>query len=85
LFYLSITQDLYKSCKAPWLKVKWVSSKVRPEDNLCLKASVLKINKSIVATPDPSLLIWPGLFAKGLAKGKLGGIVDNRELEYTLV
>jgi len=78
LFYLSITQDLCKSCKAPWLKVKWVSSKVRPEDNLCLKASVLKRSGSIVATPDQSLLIRLGLFAQGLAKGKLGGIVDGR-------
>ena len=52
--------------------------KVRLEDNLCLKSSVLKRNKSIVATPDPSLLISLGLFAKGLAKGKLGGIVDGR-------
>ena len=51
--------------------------KVRPEDNLCLKASVLKRNKSIVATPDPSLLIRLWLFAKGLAKGKFGGIVDS--------
>jgi len=52
--------------------------KVRPEDNLCSKASVLKRNESIVATLDPSLLIRLGLFAKGLAKGKLGGIVDGR-------
>jgi hypothetical protein len=78
LFYLSITQDLCKSYKAPWLKVKWVSLKVRPEENLCLKASVLKRNESIVATPDPSL-IRLGLFAKRLAKGKLGELltVDN--------
>ena len=52
--------------------------KVRPEDNLCLKASVLKRSGSIVATPDQSLLIRLGLFAQGLAKGKLGGIVDGR-------
>jgi hypothetical protein len=78
LFYLSITQNLCKNGKAPWLKVKWVSLKVRLEDNLCLKASVLKRNKSIVATPDPSLLIRLGWFAKGLAKRKLGGIVDGR-------
>jgi len=78
LFYLLITQDLCKSCKAPWLKVKWVSLEVRLQDNLCLKASVLKGNERIVATPDPSLLIRLGLFAKGLAKGKLGGIVDGR-------
>ena len=51
---------------------------VRPEDNLSLKASILKRNKSIIATPHPSLLIRLGLFAKGLAKGKLGGIVDGR-------
>jgi len=29
-------------------------------------------NESIVATPDPTLG-----FAKGLAKGKLGGVVDG--------
>ena len=52
--------------------------KVRPEENLCLKINVLKRNESIVATPNPSLLIRLGLFAKGLAKGKLGGIVDGR-------
>jgi len=75
LLYLSITQDLCKSCKAPWLKVKWLSLEVRPEENLCLNASVLKRNKSIVATPDPSF----GLFVKGLAKDKLGELlmVDN--------
>jgi len=67
-----------KSCKAPWLKVKWVSWRDRPEENLCLKASVLKRNESIVATPNPSLLSRLGLFAKGLAKDKLGGIVDGR-------
>ena len=44
----------------------------RLEDNVCLKAGVLKRNESIVATTDPSF----GLFAKGLAKGKLWGIVD---------
>jgi len=78
LFYLSITQDLCKSYKAPWLKVKWVSLKIRTEGKLCLKASVLKGNESIVATLDPSLLIRLGLFAKGLAKGKLGGIFDGQ-------
>ena len=53
--------------------------KVRPEETLCLKANILKINKSIVATPDLNILIIRlGLFAKGLAKGKLGGIVDGR-------
>jgi len=52
--------------------------KVRPEDNLCIKASVLKRNKSIVATSDPNILIIRlGLFAKGLGKGKLGGIDDG--------
>ena len=45
---------------------------------LYLKASVLKRNGSIVATPDPSLLIRLGLFAQGLTKAKLGGIVDGR-------
>ena len=78
MFYLLITQDLCKSRKAPWLKVKWVSLKDRLEDNLCLKSSVLKRNESIVATPDPSLLIRLGWFAKGLAKGKLRGIIDGR-------
>ena len=78
MFYLSITQDLCKSCKAPWLKVKWVSLKIRTEDNLCLKASVLKRSGSIVATSDPSLLIRLGLFAQGLAKGKLGEVVDGQ-------
>ena len=79
MFYLSITQDLCKSYKAPWLKVKWVSLEVGPEENLCLKASVLKRNKSIVATPDPNILIIRlGLFAKGLAKGKLEGMIDGR-------
>ena len=78
MFYLSITQDLCKSCKAPWLKVKWVSLKVRPEEILCLKESVLKRNESIVATPYPSLLIIRSrLYAKGLAKGKLGEVVDG--------
>jgi len=52
--------------------------KLRLEENLCLKASVLKRNESILATPDPSLLIRSRLFAKGLAKGKLGGIVDGK-------
>jgi len=52
--------------------------KLRPDDILCLKASVTKRNESIVATPDPSLLIRLGLFAKGLGKGKLRGIVDGR-------
>jgi len=53
--------------------------KVRSEENLCLKASVLKRNKSIVATPSPNILIIRlVLFAKGLAKGNLGGIVDGR-------
>jgi len=60
--------------------------KVRPEEKLYLKASVLKRNKSIVVTPDPSLLIIRlGLFVKGLAKGNLGGTsiftrtLDTRE------
>ena len=55
-----------------------VSLKVRPEDNLCLKESVLIRNENIVATPYPSLLIRLGLFAMGLAKGKLGGILEGR-------
>jgi len=80
MFYLSIIEDLCKSCKAPWLKVKWVSLKVRPEENISLKEIVLKRNKSIVTTPSPNILIIRlGLFAKGLAKRKLGELltVDN--------
>jgi len=38
------------------------------------KIRCLKRNESIVATPHPSF----GLIAKGLAKGKLWGIVDVR-------
>jgi len=52
--------------------------KVRPEKISYLKTSVLKRNKSIVATPDPKILIIRlGLFDKGLAKGKLWGIDDG--------
>jgi hypothetical protein len=50
-----------------------------PEENFCLKACVLERHDSIVATPDPNLLvIRPRSFAKGLAKGKLGRVVDGR-------
>jgi len=50
------------------VKGKMGKLKVRLEENLYLKASVLKRNESIVATPDSSLLIRLRLFAKGLAK-----------------
>jgi hypothetical protein len=43
-----------------------------PEKNSCLNACVLLRRESIVVTPDP---LW--IFAKGLAKGKLGGLVDD--------
>jgi hypothetical protein len=46
LFYLSIAQDPSESSKAPWLKVIWVSLKVRPvnfnlKENSLLNARVL--------------------------------------------
>ena len=61
--------------KAPWLKVIWVSLKVRSvysnsEENSCLNACVLLRSKNIDATPDP---LTKFSFAKGLAKVKLGG------------
>jgi hypothetical protein len=43
-----------------------------PVENSCLNASVLLRRESFVATPDP---LW--IFAKGLAKGKLRGVVDD--------
>ena len=52
------------------MKVRLVCSK--PEENFCLNACVLLRRESIAATPDPS---W--VFAKGLAKGKLAGVVDG--------
>ena len=65
--------------QAPWLKVIWVSLKVRsvysnPKENSCLNACVLLRSESIDATPHPFAKFS---FAKGLAKGKLGGIVDG--------
>ena len=46
--------------KAPWLKVIWVSLKVRSvysnlEENFLLNACVLLRHENIVATPDPFL------------------------------
>ena len=41
-------------------------------------ACVLGKNENIVATLDPNTYTASACFAKGLAKGKLGGIVDGR-------
>ena len=46
-----------------------------PEQNSCLNACVLLRSESIDATPDS---FTEFSFAKGLAKVKLGGIVDGR-------
>ena len=43
-------------------------------ENFCLTAGILVGSEDIVATPDPLLIFG---FAKGLAKGKLGGVVDT--------
>jgi len=44
-----------------------------------LRSCVPLRNESIVATPNPNILVSRlRLFAKGLAKGKLRGIVDGR-------
>jgi len=49
-----------------------------PEENMCLEACVLGKNKNIIATLDPNILVTMlSLFAKRLAKGKLGGVVDD--------
>ena len=57
----------------------WVSLKVRSvysnlEENSCLNACVLLRSESIVATPNPFTKFS---FAKGLAKVKLGDLVDG--------
>jgi hypothetical protein len=53
------------------LEVEMVYS--NPEENFCLNICVLVRRESMVATPDPSF--WSKiLFAKGLAKDKLGGV-----------
>ena len=57
---ISIAQDPSESLKAPWLKVIWVSLKVRsvdfnPEENPLLNACVLLRSNNIDATPDPLL------------------------------
>ena len=62
--------------KAQWLKVIWVSLKVRSvysnlEKNYCLNTCVFFRSESIEATPDPIFAKFN--FAKGLAKVKLGG------------
>ena len=61
--------------KAPWLKVIWVSLKVRSvysnsKENSCLNACVFLRSENIDATPNPFAKFS---FAKGLAKVKLGG------------
>jgi hypothetical protein len=53
------------------LKVEMVYSNL--EENFCLNICVLLRCESIVATPDPSYKTKP-MFAKGQAKGKLGGV-----------
>jgi hypothetical protein len=61
--------------KAPWLKVIWVSWKVRSvysnPENSCLNTCVFLRSESIDATPNPFMFFS---FAKGLAKVKLGGV-----------
>jgi len=49
-----------------------------PKENLCLGACVLGENENIIATLDPNTYTAWVWFAKGLAKGKLGEIVDGR-------
>ena len=61
--------------KAPWLKVIWVSLKVRSvysnsEEHSCLNACVLLRSGNIDAMTNPFAEFS---FAKGLAKVKLGG------------
>jgi hypothetical protein len=53
------------------LEVEMVYS--NSEKNFCLNICVLLRCESIVETPDPSYETKP-LFAKGLAKGNLGGV-----------
>ena len=53
-------KDPSESSKAPWLKVIWVSLKVRsvdfnPEENSLLNVCVLLRSNNIDATPDPLL------------------------------
>ena len=55
------------------MKVRSVYS--NPEKNSCLNACVLLRSESIEATPNPFLLSLD--FAKGLAKVKLGELVDG--------
>ena len=62
--------------KSLWLKVIWVSLKVRsvdfnPKKNSCLNTCVLLRSENIDATPDP---FTEFSFAEGLAKVKLGGV-----------
>ena len=59
-FCLLIAQGPSERWEAPWLKVIWVSLKVRlvysnPEENFCLNACVLLRSENIVATPNPLL------------------------------
>jgi hypothetical protein len=61
LFCLSIAQDPSEGQEDPWLKVMWVSLKVRsvyanPEENFCFNTCVLLRRESIEETPDLNLL-----------------------------
>ena len=74
LIVLSFNCSRHKwTIQAPWLKIIWVSLKVRsvysnPEENSCLNVCVLLRSESIDATLDP---FNEFSFAKGLAKVKL--------------
>ena len=66
--------------KKPWLKVIWVSLKVRsvhsnPEENFCLNVFVfLRSCFSVLKNPKTTDPFTEFSFAKGLAKVKLGGV-----------
>ena len=73
MFCLSIAQDPgegQSSIVKGNIQFKIVNS--NSKKNFCLNICVPLWCESIVAIPDSS---W--LFAKGLAKGKLGGVVDT--------
>jgi hypothetical protein len=66
--------------KAPWLKVIWVSLKVRLvysnlEDNSCLKACVLLRSENIAATSDSLLSL---ALLRDEQRLRLGEFVDSR-------
>jgi hypothetical protein len=80
LFVLcSIAQDPSESLKAPWLKVIWISLKVRsvdfnPEENFLLNAYVLLRSENIAATPDPLLSL---ALLRDEQRSSLGEFVDG--------